>query len=520
MINLKRIFAKPANTRDLAIKLSPSSGSNLVVVGPDSKQVFLTKDSALSISTYWACIRIISESIASLPRCAYVLNEDGSETADPTHYLSKILNNPSKYCDAVDFWGAMLFQVLHVGNAYAYINDDYSLQLLSMYQCVPVIEKGQLFYAIDGNKYLPSRVLHIKGLSLDGIVGLSPFNYHSSTLGIATALNQHSESFFSNGCQTQLVIYTPPGIPPEKLNEIKKQVSDNYTGTANSGKPMVWSSGFEVETLSFNPENSQLLESRKYSAIEICRLFRVPPHKVAELDRATFSNIEHQSIEFVQDTLVPWITKLEEQIANKLLLEEDKGRVYPCFDTDGLLRGDMASRYAAYKNSIGSWMTPNEIRRLEGQPPVEGGDVLHQPLNVTPIGPDAPPTEQPQTQPTPQPEPPAEPQRDSARSLQPVVDELVRSLATKEFKALSKGGDTDAFILSHSDLVREKLSPVVESLALVSKVEDKAKLLNNLANAYVSGLHARAKEGNFTNITEYVNKTVDGFKEVYNAHTI
>lgn len=224
--------------------------------------------------------------------------------------------------------------------------------------------------------YRPEQIFHIKGLSLDGVTGLSPISQAREAVGLSLATEEYGAKFFGNGARPGGVL-EHPGIlkDPEKLRESWNKV---YQGTRNSHKVAVLEEGMKYHTIGIAPEDAQFLETRKYQVNEICRIFRVPPHLVGDLERATFSNIEHQSIEFVQHTIRPWLVRWEQEISRSLLDEKERLLYFAKFNVDGLMRGDYKSRMEGY--AIGrqnGWLSINDIRRLEDLslvPADKGGD--------------------------------------------------------------------------------------------------------------------------------------------------
>ncbi len=225
--------------------------------------------------------------------------------------------------------------------------------------------------------YRPDQVFHLKSLSIDGVTGLSPIAQAREAVGLSLATEEYGAKFFGNGARPGGVL-EHPGIlkDPEKLRESWNKV---YQGTRNSHKVAVLEEGMKYHTIGIAPEDAQFLETRKYQVNEICRIFRVPPHLVGDLERATFSNIEHQSIEFVQHTIRPWLVRWEQAISRSLLDEKERLLYFAKFNVDGLMRGDYKSRMEGY--AVGrqnGWLSANDIRGLEDLPPIpkeQGGDV-------------------------------------------------------------------------------------------------------------------------------------------------
>ena len=249
-------------------------------------------------------------------------------------------------------------------------------------------EQGQLYYIyhaytdeVPGEKnqdiyFRKDEILHIPGLGFNGLVGFSPIAMMKNSLGTTLAVEKYGSSFFKNGAQPSGVLEHPGVLKdPQKIRDNWTSV---YGGTNNAHKVAVLEEGMQYKSISLPPEDSQFLSTRQFGVEEICRIFRVPPHMVQDLQRATFSNIENQSLNFVVHTLTPWLVRFEQAIIKDLLLTEEQDVLFPKFNVDGLLRGDYQSRMNGYATGISNgFLSPNDIHRLENMdliPAEEGGD--------------------------------------------------------------------------------------------------------------------------------------------------
>jgi HK97 family phage portal protein len=217
--------------------------------------------------------------------------------------------------------------------------------------------------------YNSEDIFHVKGLSFDGVKGLSPIAQAREAIGLALSTEEYGAKFFGNGARPGGVIEFPGAMKdPDKVREIWNKT---FQGSANSHKVAVLEQGAKFQTVGLPPEESQFLETRKFQINEICRIFRVPPHLVGDLEKATFSNIEHQSIEFVQHTIRPWLVRWEQEIARSLLGDGERGMYFAKFNVDGLLRGDYATRMRGYSIGIqNGFLSPNCVRALEDLEPI------------------------------------------------------------------------------------------------------------------------------------------------------
>lgn len=367
----------------------------LFVFGRANSGEQVDEKSAMQIATVYACVRLLAESVAQLPLHLYKVTEpDGQEKAND-HPLYKILyREPNPEMTSFSYWEAVMTHLLLWGNSYSQIVRDGKNTVLGLYPLLPEnveidrTDKGELYYIYhaytnevpgETNKDIIFRrdeILHIPGLSFNGLVGFSPIAMMKNSLGTTMAVEKYGSSFFKNGAQPAGVLQHPNLLKdPEK---VRRQWNEAYGGAGNAHKVAVLEEGMTYKPISLPPEDSQFLSTREFGVEEICRIFRVPPHMVQDLKRATFSNIEHQSIDFVVHTLDPWLVRIEKAIVKDLLVEDEKDQFFPKFNVDGLLRGDYKSRMDGYSIGISTGIiSPNEARRKENMPPLseeDGGD--------------------------------------------------------------------------------------------------------------------------------------------------
>ena len=338
------------------------SGQTFVFGKADSGER-VDEKSAMQIATVYACVRLLAETVAGLPLHLYRYTDDsehGKERAK-NHPLYKLLyRQPNPDMTSFSFRETLMTHLLLYGNAYAQIIRDGKNTILSLYPLLP--ENDEIF--------------HIPGLGFNGLVGFSPIAMMKNSLGTTLAVEKYGSAFFKNGAQPSGVLEHPGVLKnPEKIRE---NWSDVYGGPNNAHKVAVLEEGMQYKAISLPPEDSQFLSTRQFGVNEICRIFRVPPHMVQDLEHATFSNIEHQSIDFVVHTLTPWLVRFEQAIIKDLLLPEEQDTVFPKFNVDGLLRGDYQSRMQGYATGISNgFLSPNDIHRLENMdliPAEKGGD--------------------------------------------------------------------------------------------------------------------------------------------------
>ena len=353
--------------------------------------VDVDEESALKISTVYACVKVISETIASLPLNLLKELTNGDSEKAKQHPLYTILKDvPNSEMSSFTFREMLMTNLLLWGNAYALIRRNKNGEITELYPLKSknmVVERDMttnaIKYTYTNNRgitktYSPKQIFHIPAFSFDGIIGVSPITYAREAMGLALATEEFGARFFGNGARPGGVLEHPGVLKdPEKLRESWNKV---YQGTANSHKVAVLEEGMKYHEIGMSPEDSQFLQTRSFQIAEICRIFRVPPHMVGDLSRSTFSNIEHQSIDFVVHTIRPWLVRWEQAIARALLNEEERTIYYAKFNVDGLMRGDFVTRMNGYAIARqNGWMSANEIRALENMNkiPADQGEDLY-----------------------------------------------------------------------------------------------------------------------------------------------
>lgn len=357
---------------------------------PSDAGVTVTPETALAASAVYACINVIANAIGTLP--VHVLRQADS-TRDDSHPVARLLRSqPNPHMTPAAFRKAMMVNLLLHGNAYAFIEGErQALYPLQSRQVRPDATKGPLVYkaTINGKsfEFQPDEILHLANFSIDGIVGLSPLQCASNPIGLAIAMERFGAKFFSNGAHMGGFIELPPGMKEEAVKAWIASYRKEYAGGDNAFKTGVLTDGMKYTQTGTAPEKAQMLESRVFQVREIARIYRVPLHMIGDLERATFSNIEHQGIEFQQQTILPWAVTWEQECSRKLFTPPEAETLELKFNLDALLRASTIERYAAYTaGRDGGWLSVNDIRRKEGLPPVDGGDVFTRPAAPQPTG--------------------------------------------------------------------------------------------------------------------------------------
>ena len=375
------------------------SGSNTgFAFGGSSSGTFVSERTSMQTAIVYACVRIISDAIAGMP--LHVYQRDGSgRTVAETHTLYRLLHDETNpEMTSFVFRETLMVHLLLYGNAYAQIVRDGGGRVVALYPLLPSrmdvsrTPGGTLMYtywrdseeAGVGRRGTPVKlqtweVLHIPGLSFDGLIGYSPIAMAKNAIGMAIAAEEFGAKFFENGAMPLGILEHPKKIGDgESVDRLRDSWTAAYGGSKNANKVAILEEGLSYKQISLPPDQAQFLETRKFQTAEIARIFRVPMHMVGDLERATFSNIEQQSLEFVKYCLNPWVIRLEQGLAKALLLPSEKSKLSIRFNVDGLLRGDYASRMKGYSIGIqNGFMSPNDVRRLESMnliPVEEGGE--------------------------------------------------------------------------------------------------------------------------------------------------
>ncbi|MCU7917084.1 MAG: phage portal protein [Candidatus Thiodiazotropha sp. (ex Epidulcina cf. delphinae)] len=355
--------------------------------------VSVTTKTALENPAVYTCVRILTNSVGMLPVAAYEkLNNARNEISNfRIHRLVSI--SPNEYQTAQEFWEMCVMHLALRGNFYAWKNVvNGELRELLPLNPAGVTPKWtddrQIVYEVDfengaTNVYRTDEVFHVKLPSYDGLTGLSPIGWQRETIGLSIALQKHGARVFKNGTRLSGVLHTPEVIGDEGYKRIKESWDETYAGVENANKVAILEHGLQFQGLSMSNEDAQFLESRKYTATEIYGIYGVPPHLAGNLDRATFSNIEHQGQEFVVYALMPYLTRIESRVRFSLIEKKHQAKRYIKFNVGALVRGDMKARGEFYTRMIQNGaMSPNEIRALEEMNPRDGGDIYLTPINM------------------------------------------------------------------------------------------------------------------------------------------
>ena len=365
------------------------SGAPSFFFGSSGAGKSVTVQTAIQLSTVYACVRVISETIASLPLCVYQVEGEGTKKATD-HPLYRLLHDePNSEMTSFVLREVMLAHLLLYGNSYCQIIRTGRNRITGLYPLLPDKmnvdrdKNGVLTYVYtttsgEAVTLAPADVLHIPGLGFDGIMGYSPIAIEKNAIGLGIAAEEYGSKFFSNGATPSGILTHPNTVKNPKA--LREAWMEAYGGSSNANRVAILEEGMTFTRISMPNNEAQFLETRKFQVSEICRIYRVPPHMIGDLDRATFSNIENQSISFAVHTIRPWLVRIEQAMNRALFPEKEKGVFYVRFNMDGLMRGDYKSRMEGY--AIGrqnGWLNANDIRELENMNPIpdeEGGNAF------------------------------------------------------------------------------------------------------------------------------------------------
>lgn len=443
-------------------------------------------ETALKLSTVWACVGLLSDVVATLPLVVYRnLERDMGKERARNHPLYRVLHDqPNENQTAFEFWQMNMVHLLMRGNGFSRIVPGargFVDQLIPEHPddvaVDEIIGTKRLRYAVAGRPYNQEDILHLRGLSLDGKVGLSVITYARESLGMSLAAERYGGRFFGNDSKPGGVLKTDRKLTDGAAKRLKATWESAHAG-ANQHRVAVLEEGLEWQQIGISPEDAQFLETREFQSEDICRWFRVPPHMVGLTSKATSwgSGIEQMGMGFVTYTLMPWLRRIEQAINTKLILAPDT--YFASFVVEGLLRGSLLDRYNAYSIGISSGiLAPNEARHLENMNSRLGGDVYLTPLNMRP------------NSPTPDPSPEGRGGQAAAGHYRLLAEESAGRLVRKESaavtRAIAKGEGWETavsdFYASHAELVGQSLRIPLAAAVAYCEGRETAVLRDGLA---------------------------------------
>lgn len=361
----------------------------------------VSADSALGLSATWACVNLLAGTIASLPLMVYRTDAAGVRTVARDHPLYWILHDSPNYDQtALDFWEFMAAAIELYGNAYAEIAKRGDGNIVSLTAIRPDAMQvsrqtnGELEYRWTDemgaiNVARQDRILHIRGFGGGPLGGVSTLAACRHTFGTAQATDRAAGTMFANGALPSGILSTSEKLTAEQRKIAEQLLAEKFAGAQNAGRPMLLDNGVKWEQLTISPEDAQMLESRKFSGEEVCRIFGVPPAMVGYGDKSSNwgTGKEQDVLGFQKFNLRRRLKRIEQALQKQLLTAADRREGITIeFNLEGLLRGDSEARASFYQSGLSNgWLTINEVRRIENMPPVEGGDVPRMQMQNVPL---------------------------------------------------------------------------------------------------------------------------------------
>ena len=400
--------------------LSDPGDDFLAAVGISKDEISINRNTIFKLSAVKKAVSLISGDIAKLPLNVFVRQGEGKKK-DKSHPAFKLLHHKSNnIMTAFVFKQTLQSHALLEGNGYAFIsrrdNIPTKLILLDPDRSVtfPVLINGEIAYAtnvkslsdhfvrlhiptiqdipVDGTTEIikAEDMIHIKGLSHNGIIGLSIFDLAAESIGLGLSMQRYSTKFFSNSANPSIVVEHPSLLSPEAVTNLRKSFERLYSGLKNSHRAILLEDGMTLKSFSVNAKDAQLIESKDFSLRDIANWFDIPPHKLGDSSKTSFSSLEQENLTYLVETLDRWLVNWEEELRDKLLSEQEKENDTHTieFNREALIRTDLKTKGEFLRISLGGrpWMTQNEARSILGLNPRPDGDTIREPLNMGPEG--------------------------------------------------------------------------------------------------------------------------------------
>lgn len=453
------------------------------LIAPTSTGIAIDETNALEVPAVWKCAKILEESISSLPLHLYKRDGDARSRAPDHDYYDLMHTQPNPEMSSMQYRGAQIIHLALWGNHYS---EKQMNQVGEVRALWPLLPNRVTPFRTDGGKgkiayeYRPSgtgetiilrreQVLHIPGMTFNGITGLSPIGYNRESLGLAKATQEFGGRYFSNDARPGGVLEHPGKLGEEAAKSLEKRWAAAHSGLSNAHRIAVLEEGMSFNTIGIPPNDAQFLETRIFQDEDIYGMYRIPPHLAGDLEHATYTNIIEQSLEFVIYTLYPWLVRIEQALNIQLLSAKDRKRFYFEHLVDGLLRGDPAARWTAFKTGreIGV-LSANDVRRFQNMNPIpaeKGGDDYHVPMNWAVAG---APKELPAPAAPPAIEAPPVDAKVGAQ-FRPLILDAANRITQKEIKRIRKLSEQhnsfDAFYNTFPDYIDELMRPALMAFA-------------------------------------------------------
>lgn len=371
-----------------------SMGGGLSFAAPGFKvgEIAVNTEMAMKFTAVFAAIRLRSETVASLPKTVYQISPSGRMDAYKHSVYKLIKYKPNGFMNVFSFWEYVNACLEGWGNSYVIIRRDRDATPSELIPVHPrlvtvVFRNSRKWFIVAGSRYFDGTysdddMLHFFSLSIDGIAGVNPIVYNSAAISSGISAQNFGNEFFQKGGNVKSVLETD-----KLMNE--KAAADfvrTLNATDNFGTPLL-DQGVKLKQVGIAPEAAQMLETRTFAIQDIARIFNVPPHMLADLSRSTFSNIEHQDIQYAKYSIRPSVKRYEQEMDCKLFFDDELGKLETKFNLNGLMRGDMATRSTFYHNAVlDGWLSRNEVREMENMNGKDGLDDMLYPQNMNIVG--------------------------------------------------------------------------------------------------------------------------------------
>jgi len=507
-----------------SLATAPSSFEEWVLGGRTRTGTVVTSESAMRVVAVLSCWRVLANAMSLMPLMFYRRVGDKGKERATNHPLYPVLRTrPNNWQHSVGWVKQGMMHLSGRGNAYWWkITSPLGIveQLIPLHpdrMKIEMLGDYTLRYLYTNEmgrevRYLQDEILHIRWLSTDGVVGLNPIQQAREAIGLAASTEQHGATMFNNGASPGFALASDQPIKPEAADKVLSQWNARHQGPENAHKAAILPFGLKPVPLGMTAEDSQFLETRKYQRSEIAALYGIPPHLIGDLDRATFSNIEQQSLDFVQQTMLPWCREWEASLNRSLLSEEEQDEYFVEFNVDGLLRADSTARAAFYTSlwNLGV-LSANEIREKENMNPLEedGADLHFVQLNMQtlenaakapvldPAAPSEPEGDSPEDDPPadpPEPEPREEGMSALGAARQVLRDEVGKLLRWEADAMIRLAAKPKEFLAEVESFYIEHFDRSVSRLATISYLLNKLGETHDLRETMRAALETRKQE--------------------------
>ena len=504
----------------------------------------ISPDNAMEAPTVYACVRLISQTLARMPWQVLRNSADGASN-DVTHPVWSLLNaEANEDCTSFLFRESQISDCLLYGNSFAFINRNPAGTPVGLERLRPDLvymlrdASNQPFYQywtgkadekaseeIKQRKFRPYDILHIVGPSADTLLGECPIHRIRDLIGMELELQEFTSRFFSQNCRPAGVLSMPGRLSAEGANRLREAFNRVHSGAQGAGKIAILEEGLKFEAISTNAKDSDLDSMKKFCRQQIAAAFNVPSHRVGDNDGVSYSSAEQANAVFVQSTLAGWAARLEQEVNRKLLKRGDDVTTRISFDD--LLRGDMSTRFSAYAVAVTNGiLTPNEIRAREGLPAVEGGESIRLPLNTstpTAAASAAPALQDPASTPQPSDVVPAsvDIEPTELKSTVNPLDRAVDLFYPSALAAMTRCTEAEAKYLKGCrtkekvskwipDVARiaSEIAPIMRGLLVLQGHSDRASDGIAIANAFAESIKTEARNADW-HVTGHTETAVD-----------